>query len=389
MATPIPANAAPLTPWSAAAATGGRVAHVRGEGAAARGVTTDSRAVSPGCAFVALRGERHDGHEYVERGDPCRGRARGRRGAGGEGDGVRLRDVVEVDDTLVAWGDLARAHLRAWRRGRVDARSSPSPGAPARRPRRSSAPRSCIGRALPRDRREPEQPRRRAGGRLRPRAAAPLRRPRGGDERPRRDRRAGAHRRARRRGRDERRPRARRGVGGTRDDVAREKGALFAALGEHAVAVANADDAAAMGQLARTRARHARTFGTGDDADYRLVERPTRALPARASGSGGAVSSPRPTRGCRCSARRPPSTWSRRSPPPRRWPARSRTTRSPRRSAIPDPRGAAAGRMQVRHSPTAPSCSTTRTTRTREHARRAPHAAELAQGRRPWWSSAR
>ncbi|HEY5145208.1 MAG TPA: hypothetical protein VII82_00510, partial [Polyangiaceae bacterium] len=60
--TPIPSNTAPLTAWSAAAATGGRVAHVRAEGVVALGITSDSRAVSRGCAFVALRGERHDGH---------------------------------------------------------------------------------------------------------------------------------------------------------------------------------------------------------------------------------------------------------------------------------------------------------------------------------------
>ncbi len=31
----------------------------------ARGVTTDSRAVVPGCTFLALRGQNHDGHEYL------------------------------------------------------------------------------------------------------------------------------------------------------------------------------------------------------------------------------------------------------------------------------------------------------------------------------------
>src|SRR6202012_3792410 len=66
MATPIPANSAPLTVWSAAAATGGRVVRA-GEGdVVARGITSDSRAVRPGSAFVALRGEHPDGHAYLE-----------------------------------------------------------------------------------------------------------------------------------------------------------------------------------------------------------------------------------------------------------------------------------------------------------------------------------
>ncbi|HXN33125.1 MAG TPA: Mur ligase domain-containing protein, partial [Polyangiaceae bacterium] len=65
MATPIPANQAPLDARAAAEATGGRVVHPCG-GRVARGITTDSRAVGPGGAFVALRGQRHDGHEYLE-----------------------------------------------------------------------------------------------------------------------------------------------------------------------------------------------------------------------------------------------------------------------------------------------------------------------------------
>jgi UDP-N-acetylmuramoyl-tripeptide--D-alanyl-D-alanine ligase len=120
MATPIPANNAPWTAWSAAAATGGTVARVRGDGACAIGITTDSRAVSPGTAFLALRGESHDGHDYL--------RDAGARGAAlllvarGHGKPVPEEpDVVEVDDTLEAWGALASAHLRAWRRVRRNA----------------------------------------------------------------------------------------------------------------------------------------------------------------------------------------------------------------------------------------------------------------------------
>ncbi len=275
MGTPLPVNAAPLTPWSAAAATGGRVAHVRGEGAAARGITSDSRAVSRGCAFVALRGERYDGHDFVElairdgaeivvveKGRAARAMASG------------SADVVEVDDTLVAWGNLARAHLRAWRRGRVDAQVFAITGSAGKTTTKElcAALLQSVG------------PCHATTGNLNNRVGVPgvafALQPH--------------HRFAvfevGMSVRGEIAALARilepdvalltnvgiahaEGVGGTRADVAREKGNLFAALGEHAVAVACFDDAAATGQLARTRARHARTFGTGDDADYRLIER--------------------------------------------------------------------------------------------------------------------
>src|ERR1035441_2644838 len=107
-------NHAPLDVRAAAEATGGRV--VRGtEGRTARGVTTDSRAVVAGCAFVALRGERHDGHGFVAAAIDAgavlvvveRGRAP---------EDARA-DVVEVEDTLAAWGAIARRHLPACREG--------------------------------------------------------------------------------------------------------------------------------------------------------------------------------------------------------------------------------------------------------------------------------
>jgi UDP-N-acetylmuramoyl-tripeptide--D-alanyl-D-alanine ligase len=81
------------------------------------------------------------------------------------------------------------------------------------------------------------------------------------------------------------------GVGGGRADVAREKGALFAALSESGVAVANADDAAVRGELARSRAGRVETFGRAADATYRLVdrtslgERGSRLVIARPSGA--------------------------------------------------------------------------------------------------------
>ncbi|HEX3770019.1 MAG TPA: UDP-N-acetylmuramoyl-tripeptide--D-alanyl-D-alanine ligase [Polyangiaceae bacterium] len=275
MATPIPPNEAPLTAWSAAAATGGRVARVHGEGAAARGITSDSRAVTRGSAFVALRGERHDGHDHVD----AAVRAGAalvivERGRGPSSVGIGPADVVEVGDTLAAWGDLARAHIRAWRRGRDDARVFAITGSAGKTTTKELC--AALLQAV--------APCHATSGNLNNRVGVPavafgLQ----------------AHHRfavfevgmslageiaalsttvepdvavltnvgTAHAG----------GVGGGRAEVAREKGALFASLGESGVAVPCFDDAAAMGQLARTRARTVRTFGSGDDADYRLVER--------------------------------------------------------------------------------------------------------------------
>jgi UDP-N-acetylmuramoyl-tripeptide--D-alanyl-D-alanine ligase len=98
--------------------TGGTT-HSPGTGAA-RGVSTDSRSRTDGALFVALRGERFDGHDHLA--------AAFRRGAWGalvaadalEGSGLRRqveafpdRAVVAVADTERALGDLARCHREA------------------------------------------------------------------------------------------------------------------------------------------------------------------------------------------------------------------------------------------------------------------------------------
>ena len=110
MATPIPKNAAETTPLSAARATGGTV--IRGGDVRACGIVSDTRAIRSGEAFVALRGEHHDGHAFV--GDAV---ARGARLLIVEDESVIPESVaaVRVDDTLRAWGALARAHLGRWR----------------------------------------------------------------------------------------------------------------------------------------------------------------------------------------------------------------------------------------------------------------------------------
>jgi len=109
MATPIPANRATFHRDEVVSATGGTSGGPTWESAS--GVVTDSRAIQPGNLFVALRGERFDAHEFaaqaveagatavvVERGTPLPDHV----------------SVVEVDDTLLALGDLARAHREKW-----------------------------------------------------------------------------------------------------------------------------------------------------------------------------------------------------------------------------------------------------------------------------------
>jgi UDP-N-acetylmuramoyl-tripeptide--D-alanyl-D-alanine ligase len=110
MATPIPRNAAAFTLAEVAQATAGRL--VSDDGAVAvRGVVSDSRAVESGNLYVALRGERLDGHAYVAQALASGASAalvsdRARLPAGARG--------VVVTDTLRALGDLAALHRKRW-----------------------------------------------------------------------------------------------------------------------------------------------------------------------------------------------------------------------------------------------------------------------------------
>jgi UDP-N-acetylmuramoyl-tripeptide--D-alanyl-D-alanine ligase len=67
------------------------------------------------------------------------------------------------------------------------------------------------------------------------------------------------------------------GVGGSLDDVAREKGSLFAAVAAGGVCVANADDAAVMASVMRVGGRRV-TFGQRESADVRLAARTARGI---------------------------------------------------------------------------------------------------------------
>src|SRR5262245_5895855 len=80
-------------------------------------VITDTRALVPGDWFLALRGEKMDGHQFTA--------AAVEKGAAGLiveknaqlPEAVTARPdlpILRVKDTLRAWGDLAAARRRAW-----------------------------------------------------------------------------------------------------------------------------------------------------------------------------------------------------------------------------------------------------------------------------------
>lgn len=84
-------------------------------GARARGVSIDSRTVAQGDLFIAIRGPRHDGHEFVRA-----ALAEGATAAVVEQERLRRYSadlrcrLLGVDDTLDALGRLAQAVRRAW-----------------------------------------------------------------------------------------------------------------------------------------------------------------------------------------------------------------------------------------------------------------------------------
>ena len=63
MATPIPKNKAIVSAWDFA---GDADVRISGDGLTAYGVVTDSRLVTAGCAFFAIKGESFDGNDFVQ-----------------------------------------------------------------------------------------------------------------------------------------------------------------------------------------------------------------------------------------------------------------------------------------------------------------------------------
>ncbi len=108
MGTVIPENTAAFDFEPFLACVGGQV--VRGSAANVVGVSTDSRRVRPGNAFVALVGEKFDGHDHVREASEA--------GACvlvvSKDVDVETAAVIRVDDTLQALGRLGREHRRQW-----------------------------------------------------------------------------------------------------------------------------------------------------------------------------------------------------------------------------------------------------------------------------------
>jgi UDP-N-acetylmuramoyl-tripeptide--D-alanyl-D-alanine ligase len=271
MATAIPRNHVELTAQSAAAATGGDV--LRDRKRHARGVVSDTRAIAGGEAFVALRGAQHDGHAFLAE-------AAARGAALLVIDGERAvpdgPDVVRVADTLTAWGDLARSHLRAWRSARKDAsaRVVAITGSAGKTTTKQlcAALLAQVGEThgtagnlnnlvgVPAVVFALEPTHRFAvlecGMSVRGEIAA-LASIASADVAVITNV-SVAHAE---------------GVGGSREDVAREKGALFDALGEDGVCVFDADDPTSRALAARCRATRKIGFGRAPDASYRLIDR--------------------------------------------------------------------------------------------------------------------
>ncbi|MCA9587725.1 MAG: UDP-N-acetylmuramoyl-tripeptide--D-alanyl-D-alanine ligase [Myxococcales bacterium] len=276
MATPIPRNDVELSAEQVARETGGVV--VGDASARARGIWTDSRAVARGSAFVAISGETFDGAAFAtaafdagatlvvaER--SSRAIAEVRRAASASPG----RALVEVDGAVVALGALGRAHLSRWRRAsgrRVVAITGSSGKTTTKELTRAALGASGAARATV--------------GNLNNLIGLPMTIFTVTDE----VRFAVLEMGMSFRGEIA----ALAGIGepdvgivtnigdahaenvGGREGVAREKGALFEALGPDAVAIVNVDDPLAVRESSRAKGRRV-SFGRAEHADYRLVAR--------------------------------------------------------------------------------------------------------------------
>jgi UDP-N-acetylmuramoyl-tripeptide--D-alanyl-D-alanine ligase len=106
MSAALPSNSLELSLSEVVRATGGELC---GGEAKIRGVSTDSRADLSGALFVALTGERFDGHDFAEKA--------AERGAAAlliERDVATKLPTVKVKSTLAALGALGALRRRAW-----------------------------------------------------------------------------------------------------------------------------------------------------------------------------------------------------------------------------------------------------------------------------------
>ena len=274
MATAIPPNQAPFTVQEIARATGGRIVR---EGGASIGVSTDTRAIKPGSAFVALTGDKFDGHAFLANAVALGARTLvvSRDDAGTLAGVVEDADpaVVLVSDTRAALGALARAHRSRWARGeppRIVIGITGSAG--------KTTTKSVLARVLDA---MAEGSVHATAGNLNNDIGVPMTLFGLTEDRHYAVVEIGTNAR----GEIERLSRmAEPDVGvltlvaaahteglGSIDEVAAEKGALLAALPKSGLAVANADDARAVAQLANSPAQTSLTYGFSDKADYRVV----------------------------------------------------------------------------------------------------------------------
>lgn len=112
MATAIPPNRASFELSELAACSGGQLRAVH-ETMRVSGVVTDSRAVQPGQLYVALRGERHDGHTFLKQAHEL-GAAAAVVEAGAASSAPTGLPLIEVQDTRRALGEIARLHRARW-----------------------------------------------------------------------------------------------------------------------------------------------------------------------------------------------------------------------------------------------------------------------------------
>jgi len=275
MATAIPQNRAPFTVDEIALATGG---HVVRQGVATLGVCTDSRGVTEGSAFVALVGDKFDGHAFLEGALAQGARTLVVSKDAGEAAKSGGSAAVRVADTRVALGDLARAHRIRWA-GRAHASGARSLVAITGSAGKTTT-KTVLARVLGAAKSGAVHA---TAGNLNNDVGVPMTLF-GLEE---------DHRYAvievgtNARGEIENLAKVVRpdvavltlvaaahteGLG-TVDDVAVEKGALLAALPPSGLAVVNADDARAVAQLSRSPARDVRTYGFSPTADYRITAR--------------------------------------------------------------------------------------------------------------------
>ncbi len=96
-----------LTLQTIAKATAGRYA---GPAISIDSICTDSRAIKPGCLFIAIKGDNHDGHRHLDQ-----AAAGGAAAVMVHADGPSLLPAIRVDDTRRAMGRLANSIRQRFR----------------------------------------------------------------------------------------------------------------------------------------------------------------------------------------------------------------------------------------------------------------------------------